>query len=438
MSHRPGVAMNPQRAGRPSLRRRLAWTFMALAIAVAFTQAAIVYITGNRSEEAMIDSIATEQLRLSMVQYRQDPASAQPNTPDMRLYVTHEGDTAALPAWLQSLPPGSGSWEVHPSPGIEYHVAAQTQDGLRFHLVYDVADHERRQDDVLAILALSVVVIALLALAASDRIARRLTGDLERLSEAVRRDRASAMPSTGLAAIARHAESSDLAEALDERCERLQAAIDRERAFSAAASHELRTPLMQAASTLELLGEGELSPAQRRRVEQLRASVTEITMLTGGLLRVARGLAAQPCAPIDLHRVVEEICSHLQRDARARAISMRSDVPAHTRIAADRDALWIVLVNLVRNAIRHSGGSLLTIDWDGTAIRVRDDGRGFDVARAPASLGRDAVRAAPEGVSGLGIGLAIVERICEAAGWTLQIESACGEGTQVRIGLAGA
>ena len=55
-------ASTPRESRRPSLRRQLAWTFSALALAVALAQAALVYFTGYRAEEAMIDSIAGEQL----------------------------------------------------------------------------------------------------------------------------------------------------------------------------------------------------------------------------------------------------------------------------------------------------------------------------------------------------------------------------------------
>src|SRR5690606_23032745 len=78
----------------------------------------------------------------------------------------------------------------------------------------------------------------------------------------------------------------------------------------------------------------------------------------------------------------------------------------------DRDALWIVLVNLLRNAIRHSGGTRVIVDWRDGALGVADDGRGFDVGQGPATRLHDA---AGEDGNGLGLGLSIVERICEAA-----------------------
>ncbi|RPH65743.1 MAG: sensor histidine kinase [Burkholderiales bacterium] len=421
----------PSASRRPSLRRQLAWTFSALALAVAIAQAALVWFTGHQAEEAMIDSIAGEQLRQSIAQYSRDPALAQPNTPDMRLYVAAGGDLSGLPPFLRHLPQAAGRHELHPEADLEYHVAVGHDDGRWFYLVYDVADHERRQRNVIAVLAISVAVIALGVLAASDRLARRLTGDLERLSLAVRGE-TTAGQGGKLAELARHAESADLASALDDQRHRLDAALARERAFSAAASHELRTPLMRASSTLELLRGTDLDEHQRTKLDQLGAGLTEITMLTAGLLRVARGGARGAGSVIALPELVGEVVAHLESEARARSIAIATRVPSAATGVGDRDALWIVLTNLLRNAIRHSGGARVSVDWLDGVLGVSDDGRGFDAGQGPGSRlrGTDG-----EGGNGLGLGLSIVERICEAAGWRITIDSDPARGTRVAIAI---
>lgn len=423
--------MNRRGAAPASLRRRLAWLLTALALVVAVGQAAFVYWSAERWEEQVIDAIAAEQLRLSMAQYALDPTLAAPNTPDMRLYVTGPGEEEALPEYLMRLPQASGAYEIFPSPGVEYHIAVGERDGRRFYLVYDVAEHERRERNVAAILAASVIVIALAVLAGSDRAARRFTGDLERLAREVRNDGGAASPAP-LLGLARHAESAELAAALDERRRRLDAALARERAFSAAASHELRTPLMQAVSTLDLLEAGPLDVQQRGRAAQLRASLAEITRLTTGLLRAARGNASGANSSTDVVSLVDDVFAHLDAEARARSIALRASAASGVSVRADRDVLWIVLVNLVRNAIRHSGGTQVDVRLDASTLVVSDDGRGFDATSEPAQRRR----AGEAESSSIGLGLSIVERICEGAGWTIAIDSDTGCGTRVAVGFA--
>jgi len=424
-------AMSRRGAAPASLRRRLAWLLTALALVVAVAQATFVYWSAERWEEQVIDAVAAEQLRLSMAQYARDPTLAAPNTPDMRLYVTGPGEAEPLPEYLARLPQAPGAYEIVPSPGVEYHIAVGERDGRRFYLVYDVAEHEQRERNVAAILAASVILIALVVLAGSDRVARRFTDDLERLAREVREDRGAATP-TRLLGLARHAESAELAAALDERRRRLDAALARERAFSAAASHELRTPLMQALSTLDLLEAGTLGAEQRLRAAQLRASLTEITRLTTGLLRAARGGASSTSAATEVAPLVEDVFAHLAGEARARAVALHAAIGAGASVRADRDVLWIVLVNLVRNAIRHSGGTRVDVRLDASTLTVSDDGRGFDATSEPAQRRR----AGDADLASIGLGLSIVERICEGAGWTLAIDSDAGRGTQVRLEFA--
>lgn len=79
----------------------------------------------------------------------------------------------------------------------------------------------------------------------------------------------------------------------------------------------------------------------------------------------------------------------------------------------------------LRNAVRHGRGEqveiLLTEDDGMLELRVRDDGQGFDAEVA--------MRRGAEGAS---LGLLTLRERAEAAGGRLEIESAPGEGTEVR------
>lgn len=411
---------------RPSLRKRLATAFAVLALLIALAQAGFVWLVGERAEEQLIDRILAEQLHRSIAMHWQRPGFAAPNTPDMSLYLLADGDSsaeAALPGWLRSLPRRTGSYEVHPGEGLEYHVAIERDRDTWFFLVYDVADHEARQRDTLALLAVSVFVIAGLALLVSGRLARRLTGDLQRLAEAVSAPGDPARNGEILDSMASHAETARLAGALDAYRMRLRDALDRERAFTAAANHELRTPLMRAGSSLDLLRAGLLDERQRKLVDTVQSSIDEMAMLTGALLRVARGRNAEAARETDLASLVAEVLAHLAAEAQARGVALHAEVPSALHRQIDRSALWIVLANLVRNAIRHSGGRCVRVGWCEDSLQVDDDGVGLEAAATPAVE------------PGLGIGLVIVERICEAAGWRLELASRHEGGTRATVGI---
>lgn len=414
-------------APRPSLRRQLTFVFCGLALLIAAAQALLVYGAGYSAEETLIDRIVAEQLTMSMAAFKRDPSQAQPNTPDMRLYVADEGDNAPLPDFLRQLPRRPGSYEVFPGAGVEYHIAVSLDQGRWFYLVYDVAEHEERQHRVAMVLAASVLAIGLLVLVLSHYLARRLTADLERLAGAVR----PAAAGQQLVTLAHHEESWRLAAALDDYRARLDEALRRERVFSAAASHELRTPLMRISSALDLLRSQPLDERTQHLLRQIADSQTEMAMLTGGLLRVARGTTQSHAAPTALAELVDEVLAHLTQEAQARSIELHHALDAATRVNGDRAALWIVLTNVIRNAIRHSGAARIDIDWRDGALQVSDNGRGFDPRRAAA----DRQAAGADSRGDLGLGLTIIERICAAAGWPLAVDSEPGRGTTVSITL---
>ncbi|MCO5107627.1 MAG: HAMP domain-containing histidine kinase [Burkholderiaceae bacterium] len=161
-------------------------------------------------------------------------------------------------------------------------------------------------------------------------------------------------------------------------------------------------------------------------------------MLTGGLLRVARGTTRGAFESIDLGRLVGEVAEHLRNEARARGVEIEIGVTRDAVAQGDRSALWIVLVNLLRNAIRHGGATRVRVEWTDGRLRVRDDGRGFDAGRGPGlrSLAAASSEADTAGRDGsLGLGLSIVERVCEAAGWRLTIDSDAATGTRVELDL---
>jgi two-component system sensor histidine kinase TctE len=102
-----------------------------------------------------------------------------------------------------------------------------------------------------------------------------------------------------------------------------------------------------------------------------------------------------------------------------------ADVP-EVRVAIDTDRLTLVLVNLIENAVKHGrpgGGVFVGVEFiDGRFVRVTVD----DVGPGIATADRDRIFAIGEraatGVSGSGIGLALVRLMLERAGGRVGLE----------------
>lgn len=218
-------------------------------------------------------------------------------------------------------------------------------------------------------------------------------------------------------------EIQPLTHALNDLLSRLDHALDAQRAFVADAAHELRTPLTALKLQIQLAeraaGEGERAAA----FAELKQGFERAMRLVQQLLTLARqepGASRTVREPVDLAALARSVVSELAPGAALRGIDVGVVTGAAANIAADPDALRILLNNLVENAIRYTpDGGRVDVGVDAAAdalsVRVQDTGPGIP----PQELGRvfDRFYRVPgTQVPGSGLGLAIVKRIADAHG----------------------
>ncbi len=134
--------------------------------------------------------------------------------------------------------------------------------------------------------------------------------------------------------------------------------------------HELRTPITALASFAATLGRTTMDLEATAR--DMRASLTRIRHLVDATLSLARAEGSVESTPEQVD-VVAEIARHLG-SIEVVAESMGHRVPrpdgaSIPPVTTDRDALWVVLDNVVFNALKHTpAGQPITV-----TLRVRDD-----------------------------------------------------------------
>jgi signal transduction histidine kinase len=236
-----------------------------------------------------------------------------------------------------------------------------------------------------------------------------------------------------------------LGETLNGMLGRLEAAIERERAFVDDASHELRTPLAMHKTELELALRYAKTPEEMRAaISSAIVEVDRLIQLAEDLLVLAR--SADGKLALDLRRVgIAELLGDLRERFSARMDQEGRPLviePADgLTVEGDRLRLEQALTNLVENAIEHGGGEIIVRASEGDgelAIHVEDRGPGF----APDFIGHAFERFsqgdASRGGDGTGLGLAIVDAIARAHRGSAHAANREGAGADVWIELPAA
>ena len=208
------------------------------------------------------------------------------------------------------------------------------------------------------------------------------------------------------------------------------AAMERERAMVLAGiSHDLRTPLARLRLAIEMSG------ADRETVAGIAADVEEMDKVIGQFLDFARG-QDEPKVQGDVAGLAEELAESYRR--RGFDVQAHADGPATAAYAGK--SLRRGIANLVDNALRHAGGRVeIEVRREGDALQVDVLDRGPGIPPGDAErLKRPFTRSdeSRSGAGGAGLGLAIVERIAQMHGGSLQLLPRGGGGLQARLTLA--
>ncbi|WP_110688018.1 ATP-binding protein [Salinicola aestuarinus] len=200
---------------------------------------------------------------------------------------------------------------------------------------------------------------------------------------------------------------------------RLAQTLDKERRFTADAAHELRTPLAGIKVHAQNLMEETATDSSHRAVRAIINGVDRMTRVVEQLLTLSRLESGQTVTRqnVDLNRLGQELAREMQPLVLQRALHFEQALPPGLRIHSYENALYVLLRNLLDNAVRYTpaGGEVrLAMARQGQRlhIEVADSGPGIaddDQARVFDRF----VRLAGQGTSGSGLGLAIVKALVE-------------------------
>lgn len=410
---------------RRSLRFRVAGAFGLLAALLSLAWGFIAFIGIRLSE----DRVLMRQLELVTEEYALRLAAntdaVLPDTSYIHAYREIEALPPVLRDWAKERPE-DGYYEFSED---ELHVSVLSAGTPleRFYVVFDVAGIEAASSEDTWLVVSIVMVVLLLALVAAGLgalVGRRAIEPVILLAKVVggiSPERLSDDDWQQLKATPSHVEEVGLlAGTIEKMLHRICAFIERERYFTGAASHELRTPVTVISGAVELLEDSQLSPKDARAVARIKRATVDMRMTIEMFLSLSRatddGLYCDHFAvePLVLKAIDQQLYLLAKKN-----IGVKREFNASPELFGHPQAFATVVNNLVRNAFEHTPHDQgpVTVRIDQHEISVNNRGE-LDVAEChPVST-----QYASSGEAH-GLGLKIVERLCQHHGWTFSLRT---------------
>jgi len=266
-------------------------------------------------------------------------------------------------------------------------------------------------------------------------VVRRLTRRVERLQQGVdelgRGELNARVPVEGRDEVAQLAASFNTAAA------RIEQLVNSHRSLLANASHELRSPMARVRLALDLLDAGRGDEQQQALKDEVRRDIAELDGLIDEILLASRldaqaihGIPQPHFEPLDLTALAAEECARVGAALDGESLEVTGDARLLRRLVR----------NLLQNAQRYGGGGPIEVTVRAAAemieLAVADRGPGVAEEERPRIFEPFyRARGAAESAGGVGLGLALVQRIAHRHGGDVECLPRAGGGSVFRVTL---
>ncbi len=414
-----------------SIRSRIviAFTLIALLVGVAFTIG--IYSIFDQTESELMSIAMDTKLRL--IVSSDDYSNESLKELGMHLYASDHPDPA-LPGFLAETKVGFSEIRTNP---ITYFVYRKVVNGTDYILVMDQSIFEDGfEQNVFLGLKTGLIVTIMIGGLVGWFLARQIVAPIVRLSEIFVRRKLNPMEKGVINKEFSDDEIGSLAQAFEDAYTKIQDALWRERLFTSDVSHEFRSGLMIISSSCELLLQ-EKSPDDEdyQKVESIAKASNELQQLIESLLILARTehTAVNPSKTQSLIQIAEAAFNQweprfLEKNINFSVVILGSQGGKKF----NADLLLTALSNLIKNALNYTEHGKVEMILKENSISVVDTGMGIDAENQNLIM-QPFVRGSNLPLDGLGLGLSLVQRICENQGWSLNLYSVTGRGSNFTI-----
>ena len=238
--------------------------------------------------------------------------------------------------------------------------------------------------------------------------------------------------------IKKHVKTLLLAKEKAEESDRLKSA------FLSNMSHEIRTPMNGILGFAQILKEPNLSGEEQQEcISIIQKSGTRMLNIINDIISISKVEAGQMeivVSETNINEQIEYIYTFFKPEVEGKGIKlfMKTGLPLHEAIiSTDREKLYAILTNLVKNAIKFTSEGSIEVGYrpagDKKSIEffVKDTGIGIQKDRQEAVFERfiQADILDPKALQGAGLGLSISKAYVEMLGGKIWMESDPGKGS---------
>lgn len=421
------------RLKRLNLKLRITAAISIVCISIIAMLGGAFYMASERMELALVEQLIGEELDFLIRRYQADPEFHPEPGPNVEFYIlTLNANASEYPAFLRNLPNGHHEIDIGNNRG-ERDVMIRQVGTTRFVVVYNIGPYEQQEKEFRQLIVVGLVIVMVLAIGIGYLLSGFLTRQLTLLAQRV----SSLTPGTEHKPLLRDKQDQEvamLAQAFDQYHTLFIEMIQREQQFTANVSHELRTPLTAIRTSSELLlQDNSLSEKGQTRVRDIIKSVSDMAEHVQALLLLARQQEIGTKEEFGLRECIQDVLVPFREEIIRKGLRVDLDVPECTVAHVNRQALQLVLGNLLRNAVNYTAAGYVRIHSHDNRVDIIDTGPGIPQDQLPHIFNR--YYRAETRSDGLGLGLDIVNRICNRQHWKIKVFSEINKGTTFQIFL---
>jgi len=415
------------------LSRRITFAFLLFGATLTIVLGFSLIVALKSIETSVLDDILYTELMEFQLQVEnavQIPGSSRSGA-TISIYTASLDEIINMPEHVRDLPQGIHDVTYD---NRDYRILVEHIGDTRYTVQFDDTSIHKRESDFIRLVWLCSIATLIFAFIVGWMVANRVIHPIRQLASQVKAFKNQPGESLELTEFSDD-EIGVLARKLQHYHEQLQYLLIREKEFASNVSHELRTPVTSIGLAAEVLAtRSDLSAKEYAQIQRIQRAAGEMSGLIETFLVLAQinDGSTKYYDACDMGPIVRKVIKQQRVWLGDKPVEVIVEENGQLEVSAPPGILSVLIANLVRNAFRYTERGSITVLIASNLIKVIDSGVGID-APIQAQIFKHYVKSNSGDTNRVGLGLAIVQRICERYGWKASFESTKGQGSQFTV-----